>query len=287
MQRPPSATHAAVAASGLLGLILATGLVVVFDPFGRDAVVSSAVIIAVTAAFVAVPDLLFQKVRLRPSSGLDFSLNSPSWRRTSVKLLGLLGSVGFIGGLYWLLPEYDKAFYRPFFELMNFVWPYWAVVAVPYFYFIDRRMRDPADGYWHLGRLLLGQWHQADRVVLLQHGLGWLIKGFFMPLMFGYLCRDLQTLWQATNEEFSLYLQWHNLSYIALYMIDMGLVCVGYAFSLRLLRFTSARGRCDVDGLGGGVDLLRAVLGLRQPELPALMERLQLGGPVCRAGQRC
>lgn len=235
MQRPPSATHAAVAASGLLGLLLATGFVVVVDPFGRDAAVSAGVVVAVTAAFVAIPDLLFQKVHLRPSSGLDFSFDLPSWRRTATKLLGLLGSVGFIAFLYWLLPEYDKPFYRPFFELMEVVWPYWAVAAVPYFYFIDRRMRDPADGYWHLGHLLLGQWRQVDRTVLLQHGLGWLIKGFFMPLMFGYLCRDLQTLWQAMNEEFSLYLQWHNLSYIALYMVDVGLVCVGYVFSLRLL----------------------------------------------------
>ncbi len=235
MQRPPSATHAAVAASGLLGLLLATGLVVVVDPFGHDAALSAGCIIAVAAAFVAIPDLLFQKVHLRPSAGLDFSNDSPSWRRTSVKLLGLLGSVGFIGLLYWLLPEYDKALYRPFFDLMNVVWPCWAVASVPYFYFIDRHMRDPADGYWHLGRLLLGKWRQADRVILLQHGLGWLIKGFFMPLMFGYLCRDLQTLWQAMNEEFSLYLQWHNLTYIALYMIDVGLVCAGYLFSLRLL----------------------------------------------------
>ena len=224
-----------MAASGLVGVLLATGLVVVVDPFGGDAAVSAGVIVAVTAAFVAIPDLLFQKVHLRPSSGLDFSIASPSWSRTAIKLLGLLGSVGFIGGLYWLLPEYDKAFYRPFFELTNIVWPYWALASVPYFYFIDRRMRDPVDGYWHFGRLLLGQWRQVDRAILLQHGLGWLIKGFFLPLMFGYLCKDLQTLWQATNEEFSLYLQWHNLSYIALYMVDMGLVCVGYVFTLRLL----------------------------------------------------
>jgi protein-S-isoprenylcysteine O-methyltransferase Ste14 len=235
MQRPPSATHAAVAASGLLGLVVSTGLVVIFDPFSRDAVASVAVIIAATAAFVAVPDLLFQKVHLRPSSGLDFSLDSPSWSRTAIKLLGLLGSVSFIGGFYWLLPEYDKEFYQPYFQLLALVWPYWAVLSVPYFYFIDRRMRDPADGYWHLGHLLLGRWRQVDRAILLQHGLGWFIKGFFMPLMFGYLCRDLQTMWQAMNEEFSLYLQWHNLSYMALYMVDVGLVCVGYVFSLRLL----------------------------------------------------
>jgi len=235
MQRPSSATHPAVAASGLLGLLLATVLCVVVDPFGRDAAVSAGVIIVVTAAFVAIPDLLFQKVHLRPSAGLDFSSDSPSWRRTATKLLGLLGSLGFLGFLYWLLPEYDKPFYRPFFELIEVVWPFWAVAAVPYFYFVDRRMRDPADGYWHLGRLLLGQWRQADRAFLLQHGLGWLIKGFFLPLMFGYLCKDLGTLWQATNEEFSLYLQWHNLTYIALYMVDMGLVCAGYVFSLRLL----------------------------------------------------
>lgn len=233
--RPASATHAAVALCGFLGFLLATGVCLVFEPFGRDVVVSCAFIIAVAAAAIAVPDLALHRVHLRASTGLDFARRNPSWQRTGIKLLGLAGSAGFIGVLYLLLPEYGGSFYRPYYRLLELILPFWMVAAVPYFYWIDRHMRDPADGYLHMGRALLGRWREVDRAKLLQHALGWMIKGFFMPLMFVYLCGDLERLWAAPTSKLSTLLQWHDLIYQSLFMIDVGLVCVGYLFSLRIL----------------------------------------------------
>lgn len=232
---PPSATHVLVATAGLLAFVGTTTIIAVFEPFGHDVVRSAGLVILVTALGIAVPDMLWQRVHLRPTTGLDFGIHSPSVRRTAVKLLGLLGSVGGIGAIYLLAPEYHGTFYDNYYRFLGLIWPWWAVLAAPYFYLVDRRMPRPEDGYWHMGRLLLGKWREVDRAILLQHWLGWIIKGFFMPLMFTYLCDDLIRLWKVDVWQFSGFLPWYEFAYQYLYMIDVGLVCVGYLFSLRLL----------------------------------------------------
>jgi len=231
---PKSATHAAVAAAGLLAFVGTTAFVVAVEPFGRDVVRSAGLIILASALGIVAPDMLWQRVHHRPSTGMDFRFNAPSWRRTAVKLLGLLGSVGGIAAIYLLAPEYKGTFYENYYRFLNLIWPWWVLLAAPYFYLIDRRMPAPNDGYWHMGQLLMGNWGLVNRALLVQHCLGWLIKGFFMPLMFVYLCDDLTRLWTVDLTEFSGFLPWYEFAYQYLYMIDVGLVCVGYLFSLRL-----------------------------------------------------
>ena len=117
--------------------------------------------------------------------------------------------------------------------MLRIVLPPWLVLALPYFYLLDRRMPKPRDGYWHMGRLVTLQWQAVDRRILGQHLLGWLIKGFFLPLMFTYMCNDLSRfiaydfarLGYSTAFDFL-----HDL----FYFIDVGLVSMGYLMSLRL-----------------------------------------------------
>ena len=105
--------------------------------------------------------------------------------RALTKSLGLAGSVGFIALLYWLFPEYrsGNSFYGRYWLALQVVLPVWAILAVPYIYWVDRRMPQPRDGLWQMGRLLLGRWRDVEARAVGQHLLGWLVKGFFLPLI--------------------------------------------------------------------------------------------------------
>lgn len=187
-----------------------------------------------TAGFIFLIDLSWQKVHLRPSTGLDFSYDNPSWGRTLIKFAGLLGSMGFIAFLYWLFPEYHNKFFGPFYEMLRLILPLWLVLSIPYFFFIDRKMRAPHDGYWHMGMLVLFRWNQVDGRVLGQHFLGWLIKGYFFSMMFVLTCMDLSRFLEFNFAKLTAYKYWVVFLYDYLYFIDVALVTMGYLMAFRI-----------------------------------------------------
>jgi hypothetical protein len=146
--RPASATHAATALAGLTAFIGAVAILRVSQLFGERIVYSSLFVMGLTAGAIFLVDILGQKVHRRPSTGIDFTYDDPSWERTLVKFVGLLGSLGFVGFLYWLFPEYHGAFYKNYYLMLRNILLLWLPLALPYFYFVDRRMRNPRDGYW-------------------------------------------------------------------------------------------------------------------------------------------
>ena len=235
--RPASATHAGVALAGLLAFLVAVLVVRVDRPFGSggNSVVHSALfIIGLMAGTIFLFDLIWQKVHLRASTGLDFARDDPSWRRSLTKLAGLVGSLCFIALLYWLLPEYHGAFYDRYYQMLRLILPPWLLLALPYFFFVDRHMQQPRDGYWHLGKLVTFHWAAVDRRIVGQHLLGWLIKGFFLPLMFTYMCNDLAKFLAYDFAQLTSFKFWFDFLHDSLYFIDVGLVSMGYLMSLRL-----------------------------------------------------
>ncbi len=238
--RPPpaSATHALVGLAGLAAFLLAALALRVLRPFGdgEQSVVPSALfMIGLTAGVIFLLDLGWQKVHRRASTGLDFARDDPSWPRSLLKLAGLLGSLAFVALLYWLLPEYRGAFYDRYYRMLQLVLPPWLLLALPYFHFVDRRMACPRDGYWHMGKLVTFDWKAVDRRVVGQHLLGWLIKGFFLPLMFIYFCNDLVRFLAWDFSRPAGFKFWFDFFHDNLYFIDVGLVSMGYLMSLRLV----------------------------------------------------
>ena len=189
---------------------------------------------AMTATTIIVVDLLWQRVHLRASTGIDFAHDDPSWKRTWTKFAGLLGSLGFIAFLYWVLPEYRGSFYDNYYYLLGNILPAWLVLALPYIHYVDRRMRQPFDGYWQMGCLVTLHWSSLDAAVLRQHVLGWLIKGFFLPLMFVYMCDDLNRFLHYDFSQLVAFKNWFDFLHDQLYFVDVGLVSMGYLMSLRL-----------------------------------------------------
>ncbi len=258
---PASATHSVVAWSGVICMLLAVtwlNFVPVVHVLSHQALI----VMAAAAFGVFAPDLLWQKVQRRMLS----AQNPGDWARSLTKLLGLAGSLGCIALLYWLFPEYAaQGFYANFWEAMRTLLPLWAIAAVPYIYWVDQRLAEPRDALWQMGRLLLGQWQDVSGAVVWQHLLGWLVKGYYLPLMFTYFCGNLDKLLHydlTLLVDFKGYYDW---AYFTLYFIDVALVSMTYLMSLKLTDTHIRSSRANLLRLAGGIDLLRAVLvGHRQ-----------------------
>ena len=232
--RPSSATHGVVAAVGLAAFLLALAILRASSPFGGDVVSSALLVMAVMAGAIFLVDLGWQQVHRRSSTGMDFRHRDPCWRRALVKYVGLLGSLGFVALLYWLFPEYHGSFYHRYYQMLWAVVPPLLVVGLPYIYLIDRHMPEPRDGLWHLGMVVLLQWQAIDTRMLGQHLLGWLIKGFFLPLMFTSMCAGLGKYIVYDFSSLTSFKAWFDFLYDFLYFIDVALVSMGYLATLRL-----------------------------------------------------
>src|ERR1039457_4879206 len=155
-ERPASATHAGVAWSGAICMLLAVTVLNFWPPVHQIAHLAL-IVMAATALGVFVPDLLWQKVQRRTL----VAASAGSAARVLTKLLGLLRSGGFIALLYLLVPDASIAllywlspksashgFYANYWAGLRVVLPLWALVSLPYIYWVDRRLREPRDALW-------------------------------------------------------------------------------------------------------------------------------------------
>ncbi|MGD0643253.1 MAG: hypothetical protein ABSC22_21135 [Roseiarcus sp.] len=231
--RPRSATDGLVALSGLAGFVGALSVLLAFRPFA-DPAYSALTLIAGVAGGVFAVDLLWARVHRRRTTGLDFSRWSPSPARLVVKFAGLLASFGVVAALYALFPEYWRDFYARYFHTVGLATPFVFLLAIPYIYCIDAVMIAPEDGLWHLGSLVLLRFDRVNRAVAWQHLLGWLVKGFFLPLMFTYACMNFEGLASRAAPNLHSFKSIYDWSYEFLYFIDVVFATSGYVFSLRL-----------------------------------------------------
>src|SRR6185312_7792603 len=125
-------------------------------------------------------------------------------------------------------------FFDDYFQLLRIVAIPWIVLAVPYFFWVDRRMRDPRDGYWHLGNIVLFRWRQVERNAVVQHLLGWIIKGYFAALMFSYTCTDVTNLFLFDFATLVTSTALYAFVSHFLYFIDTAIAAMGYIMSFRV-----------------------------------------------------
>ncbi|MBK6974162.1 MAG: hypothetical protein IPH26_14870 [Sterolibacteriaceae bacterium] len=204
-----------------------------FETVAHDAIL----LIGLVTIGIFVPDLFWQKVWRNASAGLTRTPAQGSWDRTITKFAGLTASLGFVGMLYWLFPEYTtkSPFYQHFWALLKVLVPVMLGLAIPYLYLVDRRMEQPEDNLWHLGKVVLFQWEGVDGRAVGQQLLGWLIKGFFLPLMFGYMCSDIVRLYQYDYGKLVSFRETWEFLYFFLFYMDVVFGTMGYVMSLRLI----------------------------------------------------
>ena len=238
---PASATPASLAVAGLLSLLLACWALFGMQWMGplhtpQAAGWATAVLLAAVGGGMSLVDLLWLRswqrnlvaVRQQP-----LRVRAP---RVLRKWLGLHATLAAVAAIYWVLAEYRGSLYVPFFTVAGTLLPVFSLLAVPYIAWVDARMARPQDIYWQLGDLLLGGSSRIDRAALGQHALAWAVKGFFLPLMFGYATRNVVSL--ATGQgilqgtpDFARVFEW---TFTTLYFIDVVWGAVGYLWSLRL-----------------------------------------------------
>ncbi len=218
---------------GLVGFLAAVG-------FSFDVRLETHYRVLICAGGAAIPmilyDLLVLKVHLRKSAGLDRPVNQRgvNWARVGVKVVGLCGTLGAIAIAYLVFREYHGRFYYPFWNILKVVAVPAAVLTVPYIAFVDGRMSKPRDGYWHVGAVILGNWKEVDRNELAKHFRGWLVKGFFLPLMIVYLGKNLDTI-AARAHRFNAFVGIYDFAWLGMYTVDVGFAVVGYSLTFRLL----------------------------------------------------
>ena len=216
----------------------------------------------VLMAFTSVPMMIFdtllfvRRANGQPIEGLT-KIHAYSAGRTVIKLIGLLGSLFLLLFCYWVFPEYypslkpDGGFYSNFFTACQ-LGGHWALlVCVVYFFWVDPRMKQPEDGYWHFGNAVLLNFRVVDWAKVRNHLRTWAVKGFFLPLMFKFLCDNLPGLhwWgqhtDALNQLFSsgdfrnpqnAFLTIHRWAHCFLFSIDLAFVSCGYILTLRMVQ---------------------------------------------------
>lgn len=201
-----------------------------------DVDVAVPLLMALTAAPILLGDLVVGKVHLRPSTGIDWALSRPfDLARVSTKLVGLVSAAGLILSAYWLFPEYQGSFYDHYYTFLRTYGPPAAILAIPYFMLLDRKLVDPQDKYWHLGAMLTGRGDQADRDEALDLLRGWVIKGFFIPLMYIYTVKNIIDLRELIERDQAWFLYWYDILWSAGFLIDVTFTTMGYILSLRIV----------------------------------------------------
>lgn len=230
---PPSATPGGIVLVSLIAFLLSL-IAVKFLKFFETPFENSIFLILTTASAIFISELVFFKTHLRASTGLNFKASNPSWRRTFTKFLGLLASLGFIALLYWLFPEYQGDFYNNYYSMLKVVLPWGLLGSIPYIYFVDSHQIDPKDSYYYIGQFCLLNFEKVDGRALKSHVLGWLVKGFFLPLMFTYLTRDVSLFTQLDFSKVTGFKAYFDFLYDLLFTIDVGIVSMGYIMAFRL-----------------------------------------------------
>jgi protein-S-isoprenylcysteine O-methyltransferase Ste14 len=230
---PPSATNFGL---NLIALAIVLGTMWILrsraKPFGDE--------VLILCCAVAVPviamDILFLKVHRRASTGLDWDQTfAPDLGRVATKFLGLLMALAPFAIFYWMTPEYNGSFYDPLYHFLRRFALTFCVAAPLYIFIVDGQMRQPKDAYWQLGRVGLGKWRDARKPDIANLYRTWLVKAFFVPIMFVWLSNSTHNVVTFDLSTAS----WSNLRaydflYDFIFFIDLLFCTVGYAMSFRI-----------------------------------------------------
>ena len=231
--RPSSATAPLTGIAGVVVMSVAVAMLRdVALPIHMKAL---AIVAAAAVAMIAIETILF-KTHRNSSTGLSLlPLRPYSLERIARKLTGLFATFSVIAAAYWLFPVYRRGLFTNFWPALELVMPFVVVAAPVYIALLDRRLREPEDAYSAIGGFILHGRMPPDLGQIGQHALGWTVKGFFLPLMFAYMCGSLNSFLTGWGQDEISRLDWHRLLLTFLYLLDVSFAVVGYSLTLRIL----------------------------------------------------
>jgi protein-S-isoprenylcysteine O-methyltransferase Ste14 len=182
--RPASAVSAMVGAVGLVGLFAWVAIARTFEFSGPNA---SLCAMLACAGPMVLWSLVVDKVHRRASTGIDWDSSPRPLRETIdislAKLTGLWATWAAIAFLYCLGRWYWEGPYLFSMKVLGAAATPLLVLSIPYLLWLDRRLREPRDGAWHFGQLLVGRSSRVDRDILYDYFRSWAVKGFFLAFM--------------------------------------------------------------------------------------------------------
>jgi isoprenylcysteine carboxyl methyltransferase (ICMT) family protein YpbQ len=232
---PPSCSDARITWVGVVCMLLCVLALRQFPDLALSHKVL--LVLALYGLPIAALEYLLLKPHKRATTGLDFSRpHRIHWPRVITKLWGLYATFGLMALAYALLPEYGGGFYSAYWHFIRDLAPFFIPASLAYFIWLDGYMLHPEDGYYQLGRLLLGKTEGLNRAKLHQHLLGWGVKYFFLPLMFIYALNFINNSAQWYNPLDMLKDQkGFSLATELFYGVDVVIVTLGYFCTLRIL----------------------------------------------------
>ncbi len=232
ISRPVSASGVL---TGVVGVAAALASAAILRDWSVDSITRVLSVLGCAAAAMIAVDVLVYKVQDNATTGLSRAPIRPlDLPRIARKFIGLWATIGVIAALYFLIPEYHNDFYEPFKKAALRLFPAILVGSPFYIAYVDCRQRDPIDAYAQLAMLMGGN-RPKDWSLLRTHLLSWLVKAFFLPLMFVYVHNDLGALWNASipmPADFEHFFSWLIDLF---YLVDVLIATITYAITLRVI----------------------------------------------------
>ncbi len=227
--RPASAVNHAAALTSLFGALAVLGA---FKWWGSQDAAYCLVAVTVSVALPHVGLFLLSWENSPPQLGQ----RQHQWQRLAIKLLGQLGLFAALALAYFVFQGFYQNYLLPISDFGRELVLVVAVATPLYLWVTDRRMEHPEDGLYQIGQLLLGKFHLVNIGTIRQYLLGWIVKGFFGPLMAGFALNDMH--WFL---DFSISSLSHSASdiyqaaYRMVYFIDVIFALTGYLCTFRLM----------------------------------------------------
>jgi protein-S-isoprenylcysteine O-methyltransferase Ste14 len=121
-------------------------------------------------------------------------------------------------------------------QLLGLSSPLLLVLSVPYIIWLDRRLKDPKDGAWHFGRLVIGKPRGVDREIVYDFLRAWAVKGFFLAFMISIVPGNWADTVRPVAEEIAAnpvnLVRW---LIAIMFLIDVSFATVGYMLTMKPL----------------------------------------------------
>jgi len=234
--RPRSAVSTGVGMAGMAGLAL---WMVIAIRTGMNGPVAALINVAFCGIPMVLWSVLVDKVHRNPTTGMDWDSPPRTLREVAdislTKLAGLWATWALIAAIYCVFRFYWSGSYVFAMGVFSAAAIPMFLLSVPYVFWIDRRLREPCDGAWHLGALLMGR-PGVEHEAIWHHLRAWAVKGFFLAFMVsivpggyrGVIEADFALI-QADPVALSQWLV------SLMFVIDVAFATVGYLLTLKPL----------------------------------------------------
>jgi protein-S-isoprenylcysteine O-methyltransferase Ste14 len=162
-------------------------------------------------------------------------------------LLGYYTSIALLMLFYWIVPEYQHDLvYGAAFLMMGIVMLAFVIGGFLYIPWMDARMREPEDAYYHFGALLLGR-KNINMKLIGAHFKSLALRAYFIPVMMAYFYSNTTSMMEGHESFVSDFIaglehapgiaivKFILIAYVFLAAMDVLFATIGYLLTFRFL----------------------------------------------------